>query len=351
MKYINLDNFYMVDDYNNFLRANPYLDYSKENLDFRENDIAYVRLKHFKALAPTHYEVEIHNKKEFVEDENFFVISDSPLTILFRLMEYRKFDEFDLMPILRLKHFKIMMNRLKEEPKDLSQKKGLLGSLFKSKTEYVALFFNEETQEVLADYLILDQDNPNENIFAEHAENGFFPVYFETKIKTEVIYEEFINILNKKIKLPKQNYYIHPYNSIGGRPYTEYEKNILQKRYVALKANLIQEYNNLKEKLLNNQTTLNDCIETFEIKAEIFNEENEAYEDFKKKYCFEVNIVTTINLLTLGEYSWEQLDEMQLIYARTLKEMDDLKLHQKEYLLLINETIKSFKEEASKGFK
>ena len=86
-------------------------------------DIAFVRVKHFKPLSASHYEVEVHNKKEIVLDESFFAISDSPLNIISHYMLYQKFDELDLMPILRYKHFTKMMERAKTKPKDLSEKK------------------------------------------------------------------------------------------------------------------------------------------------------------------------------------------------------------------------------------
>lgn len=350
MKYIKTDNFYMVEDFNKVLKANPFLDYSKEDLSFRKEDIAFVRIKHFKPLDTSHYQVEVHNKKELILDEEFFAISDSSLNIVSNLMNYQKFSEMDLMPILRIKHFELMIEKLKEEAKDLSENKGLFGSLFNSKSEYLVLLFNEENQQLVADYVLLDTDNKNENFLADHAEQGFFPVFFETRKKTEKIYRDFINIIEKKIKIEKAHYYIHPYNSMGGQPLSEIEKHLLQDRFMHFKRLIINEYENLKTKYLNKTITLENALESLDVYKEVFDEVNEEYIDFKNKYCFETNIVTELNVLSLGEYSFSQLDEMQNIYSNTLKEFDEIKNKREDFFFIVNETVKSFKERAEQNF-
>lgn len=350
MKYIKTDNFYMVEDFNNFLKANPFLDYSKKELSFRMEDIAFVRVKHFKPLSASHYEVEVHNKKEIVLDESFFAISDSTLNIISHYMLYQKFDELDLMPILRYKHFQKMMERAKTKPKDLSEKKGLIGSLFTSKTEYLIFLFNEQTQETLADYVLLDSDNQNENFLAEHAENGFYPVFFETKKLTEEIFNGFEKVMNKSIKIEKQHYYIHPYNSIGGEPLSDLEKKFMQERFLHFKRLLISKYEKLKTNYLNKTKTLDECLEAIDVSKEVFDEINDEYKEFKSKYCFEANIVAAINVLALGEYSFSKLDEMQDIYVNTLKEHDEITLKRNEYFFIVDEAVKSFREEAKNDF-
>lgn len=350
MKYIKTDNLYMVEDFKKILPANPYLDYSKQELNFRKEDIAFIRIKHFKPLDKRHYNVEVHNKKELIGEETFFAISDTPLNIISNIMLYKKFNEMDLMPILRWKHFAQMMERFKEPAKDLSKKNKLFSSFLNSKKEYGVLLFNEETQETLADYLLLDNNVQNENIWSEYAEKGFFPVYFELKKEIEEIYQGFQDVFNKKVKVEKEHYYLHPYNSLGNKELSELEKDVFQNRFLQFKKLFIQKYERLKKEYLSKEKNLEDCIEALDISIEVFDELYEEYIEFKEQYCFDENIVVTINLLSLGEYSFEKLDEMQDIYIRTLKEYDEIKNRRDDYFQFVDESIQNFKNRAVNNF-
>ena len=97
--------------------------------------------------------------------------------------------------------------------------------------------------------------------------------------------------------------------------------------------------------------TVVEALDFFNINKENYDESIDEYNEFRERYCIEENIYATMNLISLGEYSEEELKDIEKIYMNTIKEYESLSSKQAEFNLFVDEVKKQFEERSKNDFK